>query len=1281
LIFILTRRAEKKRNPVFSRFTMKNSFSPNPLSSSRFKTIKVLGQGSFGTAFLVEDSESFANSSNNKYVIKKIDISRLDAKAKAAALGEVEVLSRLSHPNIVAYYGSWIEGEPNHLHILLEYCDSGDLSQAIRDRKDSLDYFDEQQITSWFVQLSSAILFCHRMRILHRDLKTSNIFLHGPNKVVKLADFGIARVLQSEGSLASTVIGTPYYMSPELVNNELYSYKSDVWALGCVLYEMATLKHAFDAGNMCALVMSILRGKYTPLSQNQYSSRLAALIDSMLQLEPSRRPTMEEVLATSFVQEALVFAIQSEEGTGRLHVARAHSALAAVPDTTDDKPSSNSQFQEGEEEVVEEEVNEVEETLDVKTVTDNVVDVKVLPSDESTLQISEDSVQKSLNNSFFDETTFWSVGSTTLDQSIWARPRHASLQNLPNLKIDVTHTGRLDNKIKPPSLERFVHNSIRKAMPVHKACTEHEFPPEEMNYFNKRLLELQEAESAKYAAAAAASITNDDDHLGNEGWGSTFSGGDGEQSSSRSTTTEGPEMLFPKVPYGVSYPTSSLSTKSDIQVAMESIKKQLTSSNDVARVFMFVASQDLNSSTISDEDRDAILAARAAIKSNVLNKDDVMEILSSMPEYASLITPAILQERIDAREEVKRLRTERTIANMLEQSRETIRQVAKLAKEPAVILNERSEFFLSSPPRPRGSRNYFDEEQEPSPLAKVEEPILVEAEKPVAILPTLVSLEPFVHISPSLHPVTVLGRGRRPKASLSIQIGDHHQQQQQHQPISDIPPSSSTTQTLLDNINNLRASMIAATLIMEGQTVESSLSPPIDKKDDQAESTMSQKESEHTQTGSGESRTAFSASSDQLVRSASEEQRFWLGVREVTGVSRDSAQSKTSPRLCNEARALMDDMIEEEITSAQEQNESPPLSNNPSSLPESVTIEDPPLLPRLVTILTLPEEPVTLPPINSITQNRQSNVFSAAASSRSRSRSPSGIDRSGARSSLLKPTPAPRRTSLAGVAWTTAQSELASAATHLQIATNLREMVASTTTAPTLLGAPLPSSQLTNKANESLMQQPLFLTPSAQSFSVGLSLEPAIDEINRRSFLSLLNRTKPRRHSTGSSFQAQITSSSLSSVVPSIIRINPSMSSHTEKDDDDDDDEEEEDQEEDNDEASRIDTTRTTSGETLSLQFDEVNDRKKRMNVMRERCIRELGGLEKFDEIISTLRTVMREQDEEDITDDDDAQGNKDKVDVKVSTERSSKVLEHLIAKHGPLLMARLAQLQNQEGF
>ena len=110
------------------------------------------------------------------------------------------------------YYGSWVEGDPPHLHILLEFCDGGDLQQAIRAAREAKSFFSEELVTSWFCQLSSAILFCHKRRVLHRDLKAGNIFLHGPGRVVKLADFGIARVLHSEGSLASTVIGTPYYM-------------------------------------------------------------------------------------------------------------------------------------------------------------------------------------------------------------------------------------------------------------------------------------------------------------------------------------------------------------------------------------------------------------------------------------------------------------------------------------------------------------------------------------------------------------------------------------------------------------------------------------------------------------------------------------------------------------------------------------------------------------------------------------------------------------------------------------------------------------------------------------------------------------------------------------------------------------------------------------------------------------------------------------------------------------------------------------------------------------
>ena len=1266
--------------------------SPSPLSSSRFRTIKTLGQGSFGTAFLVEDLESFVN---NKYVIKKIDISKLDPKARAAALGEVEVLSRLSHPNIVAYYGSWIEGEPNHLHILLEFCDSGDLSQAIRSRKDSSDYFDEQQITSWFVQLSSAILFCHRMRILHRDLKTSNIFLHGPGQVVKLADFGIARVLQSEGSLASTVIGTPYYMSPELVNNESYSYKSDVWALGCVLYEMATLKHAFDAGNMCALVMSILRGKYTPLSQNQYSSRLAALIDSMLQLEPSSRPNMEEVLATTFVQEALVFAIQNEEGTGRLHVARAHSALAAVPDAVDTSADTAADADESipistlSPNQKEEEEERIDDVALVKGVLEDKDFLVSGAGDESTTAVKKEVDRDVFNDTFFDETTNWSVGPTA-DHSAWAHPRFPATQTLPNLQIDVTHKGRLDNKIKPPSLERFVHNLIRQPIPVHKAFKEHQFPEAEMIFFDKRLKEMQEATAAKESAFAAASIAAGEDsgaedpNVGNEGWGSTSSDVDGGGFSSR--TDEAPEMSFPKVPYAVSYPTSSLTTLSEIQTAMESIKQPLTSSNEIARVFMFVASRDITSSTISQEDRAAILAARAAIRSNILNKDDINEILSSMPEYSTLITPAILQERFNAREELKRQRTARSFANMIEEARETNRQIEKLEREPAVVLNERAEFFLSSPPRPRTSRNVLDEDQEvttlPAPTAAiVEEPALTHVS--IHKLPpafTTEASESEGRVSPSLLPVvvTVLGRGRRVKAQTSMH-GEHPQPTS-----SNISPPLATL-SLLHNVNNLRASMIAATLVMDGNNDNDGDGGNglIDGKIDLAESTLTSQY--HSERVSDELRPTASSFSDQLVRTASEEKRFWSTAREMTGVSRDSTLSQSSPRLCNEARALVANMIEEEQnTSTSSANADLPLqfANLSNDNPASNLLGALPLT-RLVTVLTLPEEPVTLPSHNSLAQNRQLNVFSAAAaSSRSRSRSPCvGTDASGARSSLLKPMPAPRRTSLAGVAWTTAQSELASAATHLQIATNLREMVAATTATP-LQRIPLPplpssssssssSSDESSALSERVANEPplptLLLAPTSNGHSIGLPLEPSLDRVAPRIFRS--NRSKPRRHSTGSSTQAKTSSSSsFFSSDRSILK----MSSHTEGSEDDDDEGEEE-------EASSTGTTTRTAivSDRPSLLFDEARDRKNRMNSMRERCIRELGGVEKFNEIISTLRTVMQQQEEEE--EGIDVASSRVSSTATNEEDHPSKVLEQLIAKHGALLMARLAQLQNQD--
>ena len=158
----------------------------------------------------------------------------------------------------------------------------------------------------WLVQMSLALLYLHERKILHRDMKTQNIFLK--NGKIRLGDFGIAKVLDSTKDFANTCIGTPYYMSPELFKNKPYSYKSDVWGFGCVLYEMCNLRHAFDAQSINGLAVKILRGSFPPLN-TMYSKQLRDLIGKMLQIKPSNRPSIVEVLSKSFVRKRVAMYI------------------------------------------------------------------------------------------------------------------------------------------------------------------------------------------------------------------------------------------------------------------------------------------------------------------------------------------------------------------------------------------------------------------------------------------------------------------------------------------------------------------------------------------------------------------------------------------------------------------------------------------------------------------------------------------------------------------------------------------------------------------------------------------------------------------------------------------------------------------------------------------------------------------------------------------------------------------------------------------------------------
>lgn len=173
-------------------------------------------------------------------------------------------MKNLSHPNIVAYKGSFVD--KGILIIIMEFCEGklphmnfivGDMAFHIKKRRAKNDFLTETDIMNWFVQMCLAMEYVHGRRVLHRDIKSSNIFLTR-NNTIKLGDFGISKVLENTNDAALTVQGTPYYMSPEVCQNKPYTYKSDVWALGCVLYELCTLKHAFNAENLLGLVFKIV---------------------------------------------------------------------------------------------------------------------------------------------------------------------------------------------------------------------------------------------------------------------------------------------------------------------------------------------------------------------------------------------------------------------------------------------------------------------------------------------------------------------------------------------------------------------------------------------------------------------------------------------------------------------------------------------------------------------------------------------------------------------------------------------------------------------------------------------------------------------------------------------------------------------------------------------------------------------------------------------------------------------------------------------------------------
>ncbi|XP_044143250.1 serine/threonine-protein kinase Nek3 [Bufo gargarizans] len=249
-----------------------------------YQVLRVIGEGSFGRALLV----SHLNAAD-KYVMKEIRLPKSSAAIKESRK-EAILLAKMKHPNIVKFREAFEADD--HLYIVMEYCDRGDLLETIKLQRGKL--FPEHTVLHWFVQICLAIQHVHEKRVLHRDIKSKNIFLT-QRRTIKLGDFGSARVLSSPMAYACTYVGTPYYVPPEIWENLPYNNKSDIWSLGCVLYEICTLKHPFQAGSWKNLIMKICHGTYSPLP-SQYSYELRSLIKQIFRKDPRQRPSVNTIL-------------------------------------------------------------------------------------------------------------------------------------------------------------------------------------------------------------------------------------------------------------------------------------------------------------------------------------------------------------------------------------------------------------------------------------------------------------------------------------------------------------------------------------------------------------------------------------------------------------------------------------------------------------------------------------------------------------------------------------------------------------------------------------------------------------------------------------------------------------------------------------------------------------------------------------------------------------------------------------------------------------------------
>ncbi|KAJ2916361.1 hypothetical protein MD484_g4030, partial [Candolleomyces efflorescens] len=256
-----------------------------------YSKIKKVGQGASGHVYVAKEIAT-----GKKVAIKEMDLSH--QPRKELIVNEILVMKESQHPNIVNFLESYLV-KNNELWVVMEYMEGGALTDIIENNT-----MVEDQISSICLETCKGLMHLHSQSIIHRDIKSDNVLLDAQGRV-KITDFGFSAKLTNQKSKRATMVGTPYWMAPEVVKQKEYGAKVDIWSLGIMAIEMIENEPPYlDEEPLKALYLIATNGTPTLKKPEQLSRELKSFLAVCLCVDVGSRATADELLEHEFLQKA-----------------------------------------------------------------------------------------------------------------------------------------------------------------------------------------------------------------------------------------------------------------------------------------------------------------------------------------------------------------------------------------------------------------------------------------------------------------------------------------------------------------------------------------------------------------------------------------------------------------------------------------------------------------------------------------------------------------------------------------------------------------------------------------------------------------------------------------------------------------------------------------------------------------------------------------------------------------------------------------------------------------